>query len=595
MNIFIYGSMKGICRKIGGLSAAFILGMSFFPREISAFPANASPSDAVTLSKGTAGEASGDSIIQFNQFGSYGLFIDGIRAATGINTSRLMTSYSYRNFDGYRVHSSDYSHNVDLKFESAPSANTTFQVMGHYIDGQTRRPGSLTKKEFDSACFQADPRAINRDEKRVTQKGQAEVKYEARFGKSLNQKIEVSGNGQIEYFERVTNEFKITTRYVAGLTARYVCHFRMWDRTNEFSIGGNLLYQPERKEEYDNMAGQKSDNLEQIEVEKTSSSSCHVAGNFELVERKLFLVLKGRYDHVVYSVAEESLPARSDTKHYQAVTPEIGLNYKILHGITLFASWEMNFKNPTDKELESFYPDVLYNQDLKPQTSSTLKTGIKGVLEKKGTTSAFTSLHFDATLFSSRIDHEIVRYEIYGDEFYRNATLTNRLGFTLHGSLEFFRALSCSVSYTFSDYLYKTYTARSLEADQAGTILAVNRDFSGHAEPNIPRNNLNLALAYRHPLGKNCGISAKVSYSALSGIWVDDLNSDKTGSYNLFNTLLGFDVKAGHFALKITGGVNNIFNQVYVGNSNINSADRRFYDAGSPRDLVGSVNLGYFF
>ena len=184
---------------------------------------------------------------------------------------------------------------------------------------------------------------------------------------------------------------------------------------------------------------------------------------------------------------------------------------------------------------------------------------------------------------------------IYGDEFYRNATITNRLGFTLHGSLEFFRALSCSVSYTFSDYLYKTYTARSLEADPAGTILAVNRDFSGHAEPNIPRNNLNLALAYRHPLGKKCGISAKVSYSALSGIWVDDLNSDKTSSYNLVNTLLGFDVKAGHFAFKITGGVNNIFNQVYVGNSNINSADRRFYDAGSPRDLAGSVNLGYLF
>jgi len=577
---------------IPGTSAIFLVLMLFnsaglcsLPRPGSALPVVASITDA----------APEDSIIQFNQAGSFGLHINGIRAAIRTGNSGFTTGYSYRNFDGYRAHNNDYSHNFDLNFETTPAAHSNLRVALHYLSGVQKRPGSLTRSEFDSVPFQADPRAVSRDEKRITQKGQLDMGYDLQFGRSLNQKIEISGNGQIEYFERSTKEFKITTRYIMGLKANYAYTFKLWNGSSELSAGGELFHQPERKEEYENYSGQRSDQLEQIEVENTSSSSGHISGNFELVRKKLFILLTGRYDNVIYRVAEETGPSRSDKKKFHALTPEISLNYKVAPVVTLFTSWEMGFKNPTDKELESPDPGYLYNQALNPQVTRTLKAGVRGSWSKRSSARFFRSFRYDFLLFRSRISDEIVRYEIFGDEYYRNAAQTNRLGVKLHGRVEIIRDLTFSLAYTYSHYVYASYTALSWEETSPGNVVTISRDFSGNTEPAIPRHNLNLTLGYELPAGKKCGIFARLTYRKSTGFWMDDANSEKSGTCDLVNTLLGVNIKAGHLFFTVSGGVNNIFDRIYVVNANINSADRRFYDAGSPRDYTGSVNLGYTF
>ena len=589
--------MERICSKSSDSAVVFLLIVILSLISPKAFPEESNPADTAMLSSGTLPSGNHDTITQFNQFGSFGLFINGIRATIKSRTYNVMTNYSYRNFDGYRAHSSDYYHTFDLELGTAPSANTSLQIVGHYINGQVKQPGSLTKSEFGSVPFNADPRAVNRDENRITKKGQVDINYIAKFGKSLNHRIEISGNGTIEYFERVTKEFKITTRYIMGLTARYIYTCRIWHRNSEFSVGGNLFHQPERKEEYENWGGQKSDNLEQIEVEKTSISGCYISENFELVEKKLFVLLTGRYNYVIYSVAEETLPSRSDKKRYNAFIPEVALNYTVIPGINLFTSYEMDYRTPTDKELESPDPAFLYNEDLRPQTSNTMKIGINGALTKKDPALFFKSLDFEANVFWSKIDDEIVQFEIYGDYYYRNASITNRFGFALQSKLEIYQNLSFSIAYNFSDYIYKSYMASQWEEDSTGTLVHVKdtTDFSGNVEPNIPRNNLNLTLAYRRPIGGKTSVIAQVSYLCISGLWVDDANSNKTDVYNLVNAMLGLNMKFGRFIFTVSGGVNNIFNQIYVGNTNTNSADKRFYNAGSPRDFFGSVNVGYVF
>jgi len=54
-------------------------------------------------------------------------------------------------------------------------------------------------------------------------------------------------------------------------------------------------------------------------------------------------------------------------------------------------------------------------------------------------------------------------------------------------------------------------------------------------------------------------------------------------------------MRFGHFSCQLSGGINNIFDVVYVGFTNTNSANKRFYEAGSPRDYFCTVNLGYTF
>jgi outer membrane receptor protein involved in Fe transport len=90
-------------------------------------------------------------------------------------------------------------------------------------------------------------------------------------------------------------------------------------------------------------------------------------------------------------------------------------------------------------------------------------------------------------------------------------------------------------------------------------------------------------------------VFAKASYQGISGLWVDDANSDKTDAYNLLNGLVGLDLRFGKFNLMASGGVNNIFDVIYVGFINTNSVNQRFYEAGAPRDWFCSVNLGYTF
>ncbi|MEI7725134.1 MAG: TonB-dependent receptor [Bacteroidota bacterium] len=574
----------------------FILVLTlFFSQSMEAFPVEwrmaGIPADSVILLLPTPV----DTILQFNQIGSYGLFINGIKTNVQTNKYNLFGSYSYRNFNGYRVHGNDYGHTLNLMVETAPSTNTTLQVSGNYFNGVEKRPGSLTKSEFEENPFLADPRAVNRDEKRIVAKGRLDLYYSACFGKSLNQKIEISGTGKIENLTRSTKDYKIISKYGLGLNIAYTMTSHLWERDNELSLGGNIYKQPEREEEYENRGGQKSDQLEQIMHANTNSSGCFITDNFELVRKKLFLEVSARYDNVTYHVSEETVPSRSDKKRYHAVSPYIGLNYKITSNINLFTSYGFSFKSPEDRELESVYPSYLYNQDLMAQLSKTFDAGINVDLVKRNAAVFFRKFQLNARFFQCGIEHEIVPYEIYGDEYYRNATKTNRLGFEVGSQLEIVTDLTLSMSWSYAHFIYSNYKANSLETDSAGNIVAIYRDFAGNAEPNIPRNNLNLSLSYKHPLGEKTGIFAQVAYQYLSGLWVDDANSDQTNLANLVNTALGVDLKFGHFRLSAYAGVNNIFNQIYVGYTNTNSADKHFYNAGAPRNFTGSVNWGFVF
>jgi outer membrane receptor protein involved in Fe transport len=135
----------------------------------------------------------------------------------------------------------------------------------------------------------------------------------------------------------------------------------------------------------------------------------------------------------------------------------------------------------------------------------------------------------------------------------------------------------------------------TISEDSTGALVENYRDFSGNVVPSYPENNIYMSLAYSHTAGSHLTLFAKASYQGISGLWVDDGNTDKTNSYNLLNVLLGVDLVFGNFNIMASGGMNNIFNEVYVGFTNTNSANGRFYEAGAPRDLFMSLNLGYSF
>jgi iron complex outermembrane recepter protein len=532
---------------------------------------------------------------QFNLFGSFGTHINGIKGMVKSDHYRLLTTYGYQNYDGFRTHSSEYWNRLNFVTEVYPTKHSKFRIFGYYIDGLVRRPGSLTKDEFAADPYQADPRFVSRDDRRVSTKARADIRYSSTFGKKLNNDIEITTYAMYEPFTRVTNEYKIVTRFGVGLMAKYVNRAEFGRSSNEFSAGGELFIEPEREEEYENFGGQKSDQIEQLLSQKFNNMGIWAADEFGIIKKVLFLRLNARYDNNSYRIQEQTLPSRTDKKVFQAVTPKLTLEYKPDPEMSIFASYGLGFESPEDDQIESPNPTYLYNQDLKAQRSQNAELGFKGDWEREDSSSFFGKFGFEATLFYTHVDDEIVPYEVYGNYYFRNAAKTDRLGAEIGGELEIVKGLDLNLSYTWSHFRYGTYTAQSLETDSTGNPVTYDRDFTGNVVPSVPVSNLGVMLSYKQPIIKQISLLARLKYSGITGLYVDDANSEKTQGYNLLDGILGFDMKFGKFSVMLSGGVNNIFNEKYVGYTNTNSADKRFYSAGAPIGYFGSLNLGYKF
>jgi len=532
--------------------------------------------------------------VQFNQFGSFDLRRNGIK--TGIRTDKygFLAAYSYQNYKGYREHNNEYWHIFNTVLEVHPGDNTSLKILGYFVDGLIKLPGSLTKEEFEEDPFQPDQRQVDRDSKRISAKGRLGVRFNTKFGSSLNNEIEITAYGTIKYFHRPSRTYKIINRNGLGLTTRYVNRTDILGLQNEFSFGADIFLQPARIEFYDNINGQKGDQLLQLLDEGINNTGFFVSDNFELIKDRMFVLLSGRYDYIAYNITEETLPSRTDERTFNAFTPKIALNYKITPHIAVYTSFGLSFDSPAKNELDPFNPAELYNQELQAQESKNFELGIKGNIISSDA-QFFRMVLFEATFFNININNEIVPFEVLGDVFFRNAAETNRLGLELGTQLEVVDGLNFIFSYTYSNFSYNSYFAKTIDIDSTGNIVESEEDFSNNIVPSVPKHNIFMSLAYSYLFAKNLNGFIKFSYMGVSGLWVDDVNSDKTDAYNLLNSVLGFDMKFGNFKLLVSGGVNNIFDLLYVGFTNTNSADKRFYEVGAPRNYFVSLNIGYTF
>lgn len=538
--------------------------------------------------------------VSFNQFGSFDLRQNGIKAGVRTPEYTFLATYNYHNYKGYREHSEDYWHIFNTVLETRPGEKTYLQLLGYFVDGLIRLPGSLTKEQFEDDPFQANPRDVGRDAKRITTKGRLGVRFNAYLDEARNNSFELTSYGTIKIFDRTARTYRIITRYGIGASARYINKTRILGRANEFSVGSDLLYQGGPVEEYDNINGQKGDILQTLVNEIIGNAGVYFLNTFTLIPDKMDFLFSGRYDKVVFNSMDRLLDVRSAERRYEAFTPKAALNYKLTPSIAIYTSYGKSFDSPAGNELDNYpssstYPALL-NPDLQAQKSLNFELGIKGSLLYRGTV-FFNNANFEATFFNSKIDDEIVPFEVYGDVYYRNSANTNRSGLEIGGNVEIVKSLRFESAYTFSDFTYDQYTARSTEVDSTGNIVNIDRDYSGNAVPSLPRHNLLLSLAWEPRLTPHITGFVRGSYRYVSGMFTDDYNSDKSDSYGIYGATLGVDARFfnNRFNVLISGGVDNMFDEVYVGFININSTQKEFYEAGAPRNYFGGINLGYTF
>lgn len=537
-------------------------------------------------------------ITSLNQFGSFDLRRNGFKAGIRTGHYAFLTTYTYHNSKGYRAHSEDYWHILNTVLETQPGDLSKLQILGYYVDGLIRLPGSLTKKQFEEDPFQAQQRDLDRDTKRISKKGRLGLRFNTFLDGDRKNEFEITGYGTIKYFERTSRVYRIINRYGLGTNLRYVNKSKIGGRNNEFSLGGEVQFQTGPVEYYDNIGGRKGDNLSRLINNEMSNLGAYFLNTFSLVNDKLDFLLSGRYDKTVFFQVNRLFEATKAKARYEGFTPKAALNYKLKPYMALYASLARSFTSPAGNELDnhplSSNPNQLLNPDLEAQESTNFEVGIKGNLLYRGAV-WFNNVYFEATVFRYLIDKEIIPFEVFGDVFFRNAAKTDRTGFEVGGNVEILRGLRFETAYSFSDFVYDEYIARLIDVDESGNIVTIERDFANNAAPSVPQHNFSMNLSYEYRFLRSMSGFTKGGLRSVSGMYVDDANSDKTGSFNVLDFMLGLDVNFNRFNMLLSGGVNNIFDNIHVGFININSLNGEFYEAGEPRNYFATINLGYRF
>jgi iron complex outermembrane receptor protein len=482
--------------------------------------------------------------------------------------------------------------------ESTPGDNTNLQFLGYFATGLIRLPGSLTKEEFEDDPFQAAQQELDRDSKRISKKGRVAIRFNSKFGKKLNNEIEVTGYGTIKYFERTARTYRLFDRYGLGASLKYTNKSELLERDNVFTIGGDLFYQSGPISEYNNINGLKGDNLLSQIDETVGNSGVYVLNNFELYNKQLYLLISGRYDNVYFDQVDRLNASRNDNRRFEAFTPKFALNYKLTPSIAIYTSYGFSFDSPAGNELDDYprpdRPAYLLNPELEAQSSTNFELGLKGNLLNERSNLFMNNL-FEFTFFNTIVESEIVPFEVYGDVYFRNSAKTNRMGFEAGISSELYEGLKATLSYTFSDFAYDEYTAISIDLDSTGQISESAQDYSGNVVPSVPEHNFVFSLLYQYRFLPNLTAFIKGSYQNISGMYVNDANTDKTDGYQILNSSIGMEMFWGNFNVLLSGGVNNILDLTYVGFININSANGRFYEAGEPQSFFATLKFNYVF
>lgn len=536
-------------------------------------------------------------IKSFNEFGSFGMRQNGIKAGVKGDGYKLMVNYNYHNYEGYRAHSQDYWHILNTVLETNLGKKTNLQILGYFANGIIKLPGSLTQDEFALDPYQAvESREVAFDFRRVTKKGRIGLRFNNYFDDEKNHQFELTTYGTIKYFERVSKSYRVFNRYGLGSTARYIFRAKVGERKNEFSIGNDLFYQTGPIEEYNTVNGQKDDILNFLSDESISNVGFYVQNNFEILPDQFSLLVSGRYDNVIFDNKNQQLAAQNSNRRFEAFTPKAAFNFKLTPSIAVYTSYGLSFDSPAGNELDNFPlssdPGKLLNPDLQPQKSKNFEVGIKGNIISFDS-QFFRNINFEATFFNTKIEDEIVPFEIFGDVFFRNSATTNRLGIELGGEAEILSGLNMKLSYTYSDFSYDSYSAEVIDLDSLNNIITSIQDFGGNVSPSVPKHNIFSALAYRHFITNEISAFVRATYNHVSGMFVNDQNSEKTSDYNIVGASIGSDIVLNNLNLLLSVGMNNIFDRTYVGFISINSTSGRFYEAGEPQTFYGSLNVSY--
>jgi iron complex outermembrane receptor protein len=342
-------------------------------------------------------------------------------------------------------------------------------------------------------------------------------------------------------------------------------------RTNQLVLGFEYDAQRDLRKRFANNQGVLGD-LTTNQDEDVTTSAIYVEDAWDITPN-LALTLGARYDDVDYEVTDRTGGGGSGQVDFTQFSPMAGLLWSIRPDIKFYGNISRAFDPPTTTELANPEGSTGFNQDLDPQTATNYELGMKGLLVDRA--------RYELALFHIDVKDAIVPFELAGSgqSFFENAGRSTHRGLEAALSMELLPGLTGSAAYTWSDFTFDEF--RGVDGEV----------FDGNRIPGIPEHLFNIDLAWSHSSGFYAGWDLLYAGS----FYADNANQVETDDYLVSNLRAGYRWAGEHWEVSPFVGVNNLFDEKYIGNVRLNASFGRYYEPAPERNFYMGILIRYGF
>jgi iron complex outermembrane receptor protein len=529
--------------------------------------------------------------------GSDGALRFGVQASGGtdggfgynLSASRFQT-------DGYRDHSETERTLGNAKLTFRPDADNKWTLIANSVAlPKAQDPLGLTRAQYEANPRGVDPSALAFDTRKTVNQTQLGVIYERRVDATNSlQAMVYSGHRGTEQYQSIPVATQQSSprqpggvillgRDYEGADLRWTSKLQLG--ATPLTLVGGVAYDvlAEHRLGYQNFIGSTlgvRGALRRDERNDVSSFDQYLQAAWEFAPQ-WSLNLGVRHSRVSFTSADSYIvgtnPDDSGRAAYSATLPVAGLMFAVNDNLHVYATAGRGFETPTLNELAyRSGGQTGLNFGLQSATSTSVEAGVKAKLGGWG----------EATLAAFRTDtaNEIVtQTNLGGRSTFQNAGATRRTGVEASWTGTYFENLRAQLAATL---LNATYRDGFLTCTAVPCAAANVQIPAGNRIPGIARGAVFAALNWAPPAGLRAGVEARY----VTGVFVNDANSDMAPRYAIASASVGYVLPLGRWELNGFVRGDNLFDRRYAGSVIVNEGNARFFEPAPGRTWLASLS-----
>jgi len=503
--------------------------------------------------------------------GDFGFHNNQLKIGGENGRLNYLVNLSDTSSDGFRDHSEYENTQLNGRFETTIKGGSSLLATLHHTDQPVANdPGSLTVADAELDPEQARAQNVTFDAGEALEQTRLGLlhktglaggrDFEARIyhtQRDFSNRLPFQNGGAVEL-----------DRNFNGAGLKFTLPGDLAGRSNRLLLGVDYDRQDDARSRFDNLSGALG--AQTFDQDELVTSLGVYLQNETRLNDSVELTFGIRHDDVKFDVSDDYLADGDDSGEidFDHTSPMAGISIDLGGNTHFYATISTAFETPTTTEFANPAGGG-FNQSLEPQDSTNYEIGLKGMDD---------SQRFDLALFHIDVDNELTPFELPaqpGRTFFENAGSSTRDGLEVSYSRHLTRQIEMTAAYTYSDFVFDRFS------DTNGDV------FDGNRIPGIPQELLYLDLTWN---GQG-GYYATWDWTYTGELYADNANDTRVDSSQVSNLRIGYNGSYGEWEIAPFMGINNLFDEDYNNNIQINAFGDRYFEPAPERNAYIGISI----